>query len=295
MRRLLVIFLLSASISFSVFAQDRDVEWQKVETILGHEGVVQDGVLKLLFPRSDLHILMNGITIDPNFALSSWVGFKKAAEGPTMLMGDFALLDKEVEPVLKKLIESGFEVSAAHNHFISESPPIKFVHFMGHGDAVSLAKKLKSLFALTGTPLEAAPALLTSSESPKWKKIEDTLGYAGKRKGNLLLFSIARAEVITEHGVVIPPIMGMASAIHFQEMDNKVVAAGDITVLPEEVNPVVRSLIKSGITVTAIHNHTIYESPRFFSVHFWGYGEPNQLAKGIHLALSQTRSSQSHP
>jgi hypothetical protein len=49
--------------------------------------------------------------------------------------------------------------------------------------------------------------------------------------------------------------------------------------------------VKHGITVTAVHNHMLFESPRLFFLHFWGIDKPEELAKGIKVALDKTNSS----
>lgn len=287
MKPLFVIALLFLVSSSTVLAESSNPEWSAVEKVLGRKGIVQEDVLKVLFPRADLNIRMGDHQVHPDFALSSWLGFKKVGR-ETMLMGDFVLLDQEVVPVLEKLVASGLQVSALHNHFMGETPTLKFMHFMGHGSAIELAKKMKILLQLTGTPLDAP--LLDAVQIPSWKSVEKILGLQGRRKGGLLLFSVPRRETIREHGVEIPPIMGMASAIHFQTAGRKIVAAGDVLVVPAEMNPVVAEFIKNGVDVTAIHNHTIFEEPRLFSIHFWAYESPEKVAKIIKSALHRTNS-----
>lgn len=60
--------------------------------------------------------------------------------------------------------------------------------------------------------------------------------------------------------------------------------------LANEVNPVVKALEEHGITVTAIHNHMLYDDPRLFMLHFWGVGDPVALAAGLRAALDKTNS-----
>lgn len=280
--------LFLALISLSAFAGEQNPEWKTVQNILRREGIVQDETLKILFPRTDLSVQTGEFKMHPDFALSSWLGFKKVGR-ETMLMGDLVLLDAEVSPVLAKLVAIGFQVTALHNHFVGEKPTLKFMHFMGHGNASELAKKMKVLLQTTGTPMQASPPS-DVVENPDWKTIEYTLGLTGRRKGSLLLFSVPRRETIRENGVDIPPIMGMASAIHFQPAGSSAMTAGDLIVLPSEVNRVVQALIKNGIEVTAFHNHTIFEEPRLFSVHFVGYGNPRKLANAVKTALNRTNS-----
>jgi hypothetical protein len=60
--------------------------------------------------------------------------------------------------------------------------------------------------------------------------------------------------------------------------------------LAKEVNPVVKALTENGITVTAIHNHMLFDDPRLFMLHFWAVGDPGKLAIGLKATLDQTNS-----
>src|SRR6185295_2953064 len=101
-------------------------------------------------------------------------------------------------------------------------------------------------------------------------------------------FGFPRAETISENHMTLPPLLGMATAINFQMLGNKAAIAGDFVLMANEVNPVLKSLSASGITVTAVHNHMLNESPRLFMMHFWAKGDPAELAKGIKAALDLT-------
>jgi len=56
------------------------------------------------------------------------------------------------------------------------------------------------------------------------------------------------------------------------------------------VNPVVKALTENGITVTAIHNHMLYDNPRLYMLHFWAVDNPEKLAQGLKAALDKTNS-----
>jgi hypothetical protein len=88
----------------------------------------------------------------------------------------------------------------------------------------------------------------------------------------------------------IPPFMGMATAFNFQIAGEKAATTGDFVLLPSEVNPVVKALTENGITVTAIHNHMLFESPRLIFLHFWGFDNPEKLATGLKAAIERTNS-----
>ena len=85
--------------------------------------------------------------------------------------------------------------------------------------------------------------------------------------------------------------MGVATIIHIQPTENgKVATTGDFVLTAEEVNPVVRTLRKNGIEVTAIHNHMLTENPRLFFLHFWANESPFKLADALRAALDKTHS-----
>jgi hypothetical protein len=118
-----------------------------------------------------------------------------------------------------------------------------------------------------------------------------TLGRAGKINGGVYQVSVPRAEVIREGRIVIPPSMGVATAINIQPTGGgRAVVTGDFVLRSAEVNPVIRALRSHGIEVTALHSHMIDESPRLFFMHFWGDGEALAVARGLRSALDVTNS-----
>jgi hypothetical protein len=82
--------------------------------------------------------------------------------------------------------------------------------------------------------------------------------------------------------------MGLNHVINIQAERKNVATTGDFVLLAKQVNPVVRVLTENNITVTAVHNHMLKESPRLFFLHFWGLDEPNVIASGLRRALKQT-------
>ncbi|HTC92672.1 MAG TPA: DUF1259 domain-containing protein [Terriglobales bacterium] len=270
-----------------------DSQWKAVEDALGRPGQVQpDGVLKFGMPRRDLKVSVNGVEVKPGFALGSWAAFKKSGS-EAMVMGDLVLLQEEVAPVMAKLQEEGFEITALHNHLLGETPRIMYMHIGGHGDAVKLAESLKAALALTGTPLPAPIGTMPNAEiGIDTKKIGDIIGRTGKVNGGILQFAVPRAEPITDGGMTIPNSMGISTAINFQPTgDGRAAITGDFVLLGKEVNPVIKALRENGIAVTAVHNHMLTEEPRLFFMHFWANDDALKLAKGLRAALDQTNSA----
>ena len=265
-------------------------DWTAVEHALGRAGTVQPGdVYKAGFPRTDLAVVADGVTIKAPLALGSWVAFKETAPGQAMAMGDLVLLESEITPVIDTLQRGGIEQSALHNHLTRESPHVMYLHFSGRGDAVKLATTLHDALALTKTPIASPsaapppPALDLPTAD-----LDRILGYAGKANGGVDQFSVPRAEKIIEHGMEIPPSMGMATAINFQSTgDGRAAITGDFVMIASEVNPVIRALRAGGIEVTALHSHMLDEEPRLFFMHFWANDDAKKLATTLRTALAR--------
>src|SRR6185312_12758044 len=191
-----ILFLVVVMLAF-VFCNAQQIDSDALNNVFGKKGTVTGNVYKISYPRSDLKVKVNGFAVAPGLALGTWVGIIQM-ENHAMMMGDLVLLDSEVPKVIKKLVEENLEVTAIHNHLINETPAIKYVHYQGEGDAVTLAKEIKAVLEVTATPLT------TQAKSPTqkldWSKVTAILG-AGKENGNLLQYSFPRNEKLTENGM----------------------------------------------------------------------------------------------
>src|SRR6185295_9824404 len=144
------------AVSLSTAARSQDVDWQKVDDAMGRKAAVSGDVHRYGFPRSDLSVTLDGVTIRPALALGGWVAFKPG-HGGAMAMGDLVLLETEVNPVMLKLIEGGLEITAVHNHVLRANPATFYMHVGGHGDPVRMAAAIRDALSASYTPL-AAPA-----------------------------------------------------------------------------------------------------------------------------------------
>jgi hypothetical protein len=270
-------------------ASPKTTDWTAVEHALGRAGSLLPGdVYKVSFPRVDLTVTLDGVAIKPALALGSWAAFKERGGGHAMAMGDLVLLESEVNPVIDALRRGGIEQSALHNHLIGESPHVMYLHFSGHGDAAALARTLHDALALTKTPMgpAAAPPTTPPAIDLPIADLDRILGSAGKIAGGTYQFAVPRAEKIMEHGMEIPPSMGMAIPLNFQPTGNgRAAITGDFVLLASEVNPVIGILRGGGITVTAIHSHMLDETPRLFFMHFWANDDAKKLAATLRAAL----------
>jgi biotin operon repressor len=254
---------------------------------------VMGDVLRFGMPRKDLHVMVRGTAIKPGLALGSWAAFKKM-DRDAMVMGDLVLTEDEIEPVMRKLQEGGIEIAAIHNHLIGEQPRVLYMHIASRGDAVKMAAAIHDALALSKTPGPDGAGTAASNELSgiDQKKIEEALGRSGKVNGGILAFGVPRAETITDAAMVLPPSMGVGTAINFQPTgDGRAAITGDFVLLGKEVNPVMKALRENGIEVTALHSHMLTEEPRLFFMHFWANDDAGKLAKGLRAALDLTNSA----
>ncbi len=259
----------------------------KIDEAMGRSGQKAGDVYRLGFPRTDLHVSIAGVDIKPGLALGSWAAFA-GNDNDAMVMGDLVLVENELTPVMKKLRAAGFEITAVHNHVLNEAPRVIYMHYLGHGKVVELAKSLHAALAESKTPLDKPAPPAPPAEPPAFvKTIEDIVGTKGRFAGGVLSFGIPRAAAITDHGMTLTGAQGVAEAINFQEAGaGKVATTGDFVLIAEEVNPVISALEEHGIEVTALHSHMLTEQPRLFFMHFWAVGSTESVAAGIKAALS---------
>src|SRR5258706_5375492 len=125
------------------------IDSKKLDDILGYKGEMSKGVYKYTIGRPDVSLKEHGVTITTFFGFNTWAAFQGTADHAAVA-GDFTMLENEVAPVIKALIENGIEVVAVHNHMVHEQPKIFFLHYWGVGNAEQLAKGLKAALNETG-------------------------------------------------------------------------------------------------------------------------------------------------
>ena len=277
-------------------AQAQNIDWQKVDETLGRKPAVSDDVHRYGFPRSDLSVTLDGVTIKPALALGGWVAFKPG-HGGAMVMGDLVLLETEINPVMAKMIANGLEITAIHNHLLRASPATFYMHVAGHGDPVKLAAAIHDALAESKTPLTvAAPASPPPAVDLDTAKLDQIIGSKGQANGGVYQFNVKRRDPITQDGMPLTPVapMGVAIGINFQPTEGgKAAITGDFVLTGNEVNPVILALRAHGIEVTALHSHMLDEQPRLFFMHFWANDDAVKLAEGLRAALDKTASTKS--
>ncbi len=268
------------------------MQWSAVEEAFGRKGVPQTAdVMRFNFPRSDLTVICAGVTLKPALALGSWVAFLPTGGGKALAMGDLVLLDGEIAPVMAALQAGGIDQTAVHNHLLSESPHVMYMHVMVEGDPARIASAVRAALAKSATPIGPPPPAATPSADLDTGAVAKALGVSGRLNGNVYQVTVPRSETITEMGHQLPPSMGVATAINFQPTGSgKAAVTGDFVLRGSEVNPVIRAFKKNGIDVTALHSHLVDSDPQLYFMHFWANEDAIKLARGLREALDQTKS-----
>jgi hypothetical protein len=269
-------------------------DWSKVDQAIGRSAPTMPGdVHRYGFPRSDLHVTVDGVTLLPALALGGWLAFK--AEGDSaMVMGDLVLTEDEINPVMSKVLEGGIAVTALHNHLLRTQPAIFYMHMDGHGDPVAMATTLHNAIAASHIPPAAPAAAAAAKPDIDVDQVEQVIGRKGNVAGGVLQFGIPRGNTISDQGMAVPPAMGTATGVNFQPTGTgKAAITGDFVLEASEVEQVLTTLRGAGIEVTAVHSHMINDEPRAFFVHFWANDDAVKLAHGIRAALDKMNTAKS--
>jgi hypothetical protein len=124
---------------------------KKIDAILGKSGELKDGVYKLSFGRETK---MHGQVMANAMGVNTWAAFA-GSDQQAVVDGDFAMLESELQAVLKALRGAGIHVVAIHQHMTGEQPRVMFLHYWGVGPTEALAKGLRA--ALDKTSPKKAP------------------------------------------------------------------------------------------------------------------------------------------
>src|SRR5436305_11601218 len=293
MRKMLWMVASVFAVSLAGAAHAQAVDWQKVDDAFGRKPAVTDDVHRYGFPRTDLNVTLDGVTIKPALALGGWVAFKPM-HGGAMAMGDLVLLETEIGPVMSKAIANGLEITAIHNHVLRGSPATFYMHVGGHGDAEKLAIAIRDALGESKTPMQAPAA---ASPPPAidldTAQINQIIGVKGQANGGVYQLAVPRRESVTEGGMQLTPAgpLGVNTAIGFQPTGaGKAAITGDFVLIGTEVNPVIKELKAAGIEITAVHSHMLTEQPRLIFMHFWANDDAMKLARGLRAALDKTAS-----
>jgi hypothetical protein len=120
-----------------------------LDSIIGYKGELAKGVYKYTIGRPDVQLAEHGIPVSSFMGFNTWAAWQGTPDHAAVC-GDFTMLENEVAPVIKALVENDIEVVAMHNHMVHEEPKVFFLHYWGVGNAGQLARGLRAALNETG-------------------------------------------------------------------------------------------------------------------------------------------------
>ena len=148
---------------------------------------------------------------------------------------------------------------------------------------------MKKVRATTPTPASRFDGGVSAYGKLDAEKLSSIVGTKGSLESDIYKITIGRdAEM---HGMKFGGSMGLTTWAAFGGTDELAVVDGDFAMTANEVMPVLKALRAAGINIVALHNHMIGETPSIYFTHFWEKGRAEDLAKGLHSALSAQASA----
>lgn len=285
MKKLFIVCAIcGASIDFSLAA----IDGAKIDQITGLKGKLseKENVYKITWPRGDVKVSVDGWTMPPFMGLGTWAAFTETKDG-AMVMGDTVLFEDEVNAAMTSALDNGFSVTALHNHFFFDHPKVYFMHIEGEGSIEQLAGAAKKMYDAVRQIRAASPqprdsfggTALPEKNSISPEPLNEIFGRQGEAKDGMVKFSFGRPAQM--HGVNIDNTMGVNTWAAFAGVDDNALVDGDFAVTEDELQAVLKSLLKQKIYIVAIHQHMTHEQPRMMFFHYWGRGRAKDLANTI--------------
>jgi hypothetical protein len=266
-----------------------DLNTARIDELTGLKGKMneKEGVYKITSPRNDVKIVVDGWTMPPFMGLGTWAAFTKGVHTEAMVMGDTVLFEDEVNPAMSAALDDGLSVTALHNHFFFDQPKVYFMHIEGEGAVDKLADAVRKVYDTIKQTRIANPqpkdsfgiGSLPEKNSINAARLNEIFGTQGESKDGMVKFTFGRPAKM--HGVTIGSDMGVNTWAAFAGSDDNAVVDGDFAVTEDELQPVLKSLLKDKINIVAIHQHMTHEEPRIMFFHYWGRGRAKDLANAV--------------
>jgi hypothetical protein len=265
-----------------------DLDTKRIDELTGLKGKMNDkeNVYKVTLPRNDVKVVVDGWTMPPFMGLGTWAAFTPTQNG-AMVMGDTVLFEDEVKAAMSAALDNGLNVTALHNHFFFDRPKVFFMHIEGEGPADKLADAVRKVYdsikqTRTADPqpkesFGGKPLPEKSSVTPG--PLNEIFGAQGESKDGMVKFTFGRPAQM--HGVALGNNMGVNTWAAFAGSDDNAIVDGDFAVTEDELQPVLKSLLREKINIVAIHQHMTHEEPRIMFFHYWGRGTAKELAQAI--------------
>jgi hypothetical protein len=116
------------------------IDGEAISQVFGQKGDAKDGMYKVTIGRE---VEMNGCKVGNSLGVNTWAAFSGTPDN-ALVVGDFAVLENELQTVLKTLRAANINIVAIHQHMTGEKPRMIFLHYYGRGKALALAQGVKA-------------------------------------------------------------------------------------------------------------------------------------------------------
>lgn len=127
------------------------------------------------------------------------------------------------------------------------------------------------------------------------QRIQDLTGQNGSMDSKKKVFKVTypRKDLKVEAtGVKVTPALGLTAWAAFQEFGKHTMVMGDMVVTEGQVDAVMDAALESGLEVTALHNHFLWEKPRVMFMHVGGMGGQEKLASAVGKVFAKIKETE---
>lgn len=128
------------SFDFGRLPEKSSIEGEAISQVFGQKGDANNGMYKVTIGRE---VEMDGHKAGNTMGVNTWAAFAGTPDN-ALVVGDFAVLESELQTVLKALRGASINIVAIHQHMIGENPRMIFLHYYGRGKALALAQGVKA-------------------------------------------------------------------------------------------------------------------------------------------------------
>ncbi len=157
----------------------------------------------------------------------------------------------------------------------------------------------RSLISLLGFAALITAAVAADLDTVK---IDNLTGLKGKlnEKEGVYKVTFPRSDVkVSVDGWTMPPFMGLGTWAAFTKGSNtEAMVMGDTVLFEDEVNPAMSVALENGLSVTALHNHFLFDHPKVYFMHIEGQGTTDELAAAVRKVydkIKQIRANDPQP
>jgi hypothetical protein len=145
-------------------SEDDATAWAAIARIMERQGTEHDGVYTVVVPRDDLYVSVEGMLVPTAAGIESRFNFFHCSCGKTSVVGQFVLVDYEVQDVISVLSAADFTIAGIAPFLLNGHPTLMTISFKGEGDTETVAGTLRKAISFTGKERTAPSMKMTPKQ-----------------------------------------------------------------------------------------------------------------------------------